>query len=97
MKVNRGGNEAEYKLHQWANDWISADGPNGPEILSPLQVILDEDEMKRVKETVDDVNVGIFWLMWELDEETGRFKKKPRQNRRKILDQIINPPGSGTA
>lgn len=85
MKVNRAGHKTEYKLHQWANDWISADGPNGPEILSPLVVILDADEMEAVKATKDNANVGIFWIMWELDETKGRFFKRSKSSRQEIL------------
>lgn len=88
MKVNRGGKVTEYRLHQWANDWISADGPNGSEILSPLVVILDADEVRQFKETTDQTHVGIFCLMWDLDEHTGRFTKQSKLRTYALLKQI---------
>lgn len=73
------GSEAEYKLHQWANDWITADGPHGPEVISPSQVILTEDEMKLIQEPTG--SVGIFWDLYELDKSRGRLVKRKQRTK----------------
>jgi hypothetical protein len=71
--MKKDGSSSEYRLHQWANDWISVDGPNGAEILNPLTVTLAPDEMERIQEYSN--NVGMFWKLYELTD-SGRLIRK---------------------
>jgi len=71
-----------YRLHQWANDWITADPPGGgrPVIAKPLNVELTEDETTVMAASYmrflnGERHCGQFWHHWELIED-GRFQAR---------------------
>lgn len=84
MRVS--GSETEYRLHQWSNDWISADPVDGGKsvILSPTRVKLsteevvrmraDEDQAKMARSKAKVPHTGTFWLEWKLND-SGYFTK----------------------
>jgi hypothetical protein len=54
---------------QWCNDWFMVD-PGG--IISPTNIILDEDEMKKVSE---HKNSGLLFGLFDL-LPNGTFKRR---------------------
>lgn len=79
MIWRRRGSEVEVKLHQFCNDWISVDGPDGdPKILNPVSVVVSLGELEEMRRSV---NPGHFWDWYDsVPCETAtsygfRFKK----------------------
>ena len=71
------GDDKEYKIHQWANDWICIDVPNAQDsIVNPLKCIFTDEEVQMLSGTT---NVGIFWLLYEWGPN-NRLVRKKRQN-----------------
>lgn len=76
----------EYRLHQWANDWLSADEveTGRPIIASPRGAKLTDEEAERLREDYNEFlqlagaglpnqhHAGVFWLEWCLDGNTLR-------------------------
>lgn len=54
-----------FELVQFANDWISANAPNGElVILNPLNIEIEgAEEMQRF---LDEQHTGLFWSLYEL-------------------------------
>ena len=83
MKILTGKNAGDgYRLHQWANDWMTADPPGGgrPVIAKPLNVELTEDEYVRMSASymrflAGERHCGLFWVHWELLED-GTFRER---------------------
>lgn len=72
------GGRERLRLHQWSNDWISADTPyGGGVILRPTQVELDADEAEQIQQHPE--HAGVFWQLWELYEHRhGRWRLRQR-------------------
>jgi hypothetical protein len=86
MKILKGKNAGDgYRLHQWANDWMTADAPDGaPVIAKPLNVQLDGDEQRRMRESYErfldgERHCGQFWHHWELKDD-GTFARIARED-----------------
>lgn len=80
MKILKGKHAGDgYRLHQWANDWISTDSAGGkPVIVGPLNVQLEGDEYWQMRQSYSrflsgEVNCGLFWRHYELQTD-GTFK-----------------------
>jgi hypothetical protein len=74
--------DARAQLHQFSNNWISAqllDGPDAgkPVILDPAAVELEPDEVVRlIRNREADLvsgHRGLFWDRWRIDEDTRRL------------------------
>lgn len=67
------------RIHQFCNDWFMADSVGRPEvfgqIVSPMHLKLDPDEIKRVTEYRDAGKTGFMFVAFWLDEENGTFRK----------------------
>lgn len=80
MRVPR--RTGDYKLHQWANDWISADGPEGqPVIVNPVGIELESDEVARLfadheRYLAGDRGSGFFWDRYELDSVNSTIRRR---------------------
>ena len=81
MKIIKGKQAGQVvKLHQWSNDWMTADTDDGaPLVLKPPMVELDDDECRRMREDYaryqrDGWHAG-FWRAWELGAD-GRFTRR---------------------
>jgi hypothetical protein len=60
------GSDSEYKLCQWANDWITADGPNGRGVvLDPTKCIFTDAEMSMLCNPNNNYGSGCFWDRYE--------------------------------
>jgi hypothetical protein len=69
---------ASGKVHQFCNDWITADLADGtPFTGSLLSVQLDPDEVAMFRAATD---VGSMWREFDLSDE-GRFTRKRRGRR----------------
>lgn len=78
MIILRGKHKGKHaRLHQFANDWISADllPDNHPIIVSPTGVQLEGDEITEMRA---HTSVGSFWSEYSFDASTQRFVKRPR-------------------
>jgi chemotaxis methyl-accepting protein methylase len=72
-------------VHQWSNDWITADDDvTGQQniVLNPLRVRLEPDEMQQFRDDEaahlakdKSCHSGSFWEEWVL-QETGFFRKR---------------------
>ena len=63
--------------HQFANNWISADGPDGrPVIVRPLSVSLDPEDVEFFQQRLDSAHVGFFWRVYTLDVEGRVFRRR---------------------
>lgn len=84
------GSQTELIVHQWANDWITADpldGGESPKVCNPLRVRLNKPETRRFKEDRESFvkaprqhHTGQFWLHYELVEtDSGGYftRRKP--------------------
>ncbi len=61
--------------HQFCNDWLTADGPNGEALtLSPTQVQLTTDADREFFTRPDPATCGSFWTEFRLTED-GRFER----------------------
>jgi hypothetical protein len=86
VKILRGKNAGDgYKVHQWANDWITADGHGKQNIvLRPLNVQLEGDEYWRAFEDYTafwqqgDRRSGMFWQLWKLELD-GTFTRRKEE------------------
>ena len=75
-----------YKLHQWANDWITYDNPDGtasPRPERPLNVQVEGDEYWRMCESHSrfmsgDRSCGQFWLIWDLQLDGTFTRREPK-------------------
>lgn len=83
MKILSGKHRgATARLHQFANDWITADiGDLQSVILKPPQIELDDDEYQRMYESYlrfarGERTAGQFWRHWELRSD-GRLYRRP--------------------
>lgn len=66
---------AEAKLHQAANDWISADGPGGKSmIVNPTSVQLSREEIDELLSCAG----GFFWSHYRVAESGDRLVKVQR-------------------
>lgn len=76
MRIIHGKHAGETgRLHQFANDWMTAwEFPTA--VFSPTSVELTPDEVIAVR-AADPAHLGMFWTMWNLDDETGRFTMDP--------------------
>jgi hypothetical protein len=61
--------EPQYTVHQFANDWIAAEGTS--QIFRPSQVQLDPEDLPVFQQAQ---HVGCFWEMWRLGDD-GRFTR----------------------
>lgn len=86
MKVS--GSAETWSLHQWANDWITADGPNGrTAVLSPTRVQLEGEEISEMLTDRDHAlaqieageypHTGFFWKAWSLDPRGFFTARRP--------------------
>jgi hypothetical protein len=82
VKILTGKRRGEVvKLHQWANDWITADTEDGrPLVLKPPMVEVEGDEYQRLTESYGrfqqgDKRTGFFWRAWALGDD-GRFTRR---------------------
>jgi hypothetical protein len=83
MKRLRGKNKGEHlALHQWANDWLSADTDDGKSVIvTPTSVQLEGDEIERLR--ADEAtfasgathHAGEFWALWDLRDD-GTFRRR---------------------
>jgi hypothetical protein len=85
MKVLSGKYEGRTaRLHQFANDWITADiGAVQSVVLKPHQVELDDGEYERMHESYlrfcqDGRAGGQFWKHWQL-LASGRLARRAQQ------------------
>lgn len=76
--------KGEYRLLQWANDWLSLDSilDGRPAIASPRGAMPNEDEYDRLEADYQrfrtgDTSTGFFWNAWELDPETRTIRARP--------------------
>jgi hypothetical protein len=79
VKIIRGKHRGKTaKIHQFANNWISADiDGGGPAILSPLHVKLSTLEVSLIMKGRDTGKAGYFWQRWALRTD-GTFCQIPR-------------------
>lgn len=87
MKILKGKRAGDgYKLHQWANDWITYDNPDGtpsPHPVHPLNVQVEGDEEWRMLESYvawwqhDDRRCGHFWPSWDLQPDGTYRPRRP--------------------
>lgn len=90
------GGTRELRLHQWSNDWISADpveprDADKPMILSPMKVQLNPAEVATMRadeaaahEAWADNRTptsGTFWREWIMSDD-GYFKRRMHYGRR---------------
>lgn len=75
MIITRGKRAGQTaRLHQYANDWISADDQDGrPIILNPTSVRLEPGEREAMKE---HVSTGSFWTTYEVRDDGQIVKIK---------------------
>jgi hypothetical protein len=87
MRILKGKTTGDgYKLHQWANDWITCDGPDGRQnvIAKPLNVQLEGDEYWRMRESYvawwqrGDRSCGLFWVHWKLELDGTFTRREPK-------------------
>lgn len=73
---------AEVTIHQFCNDWFTVDGPEGSdisgEVIGPLSLQLDQDEVRRVLLACANGQTGTMFGEYDLDEVHGRFKRLRR-------------------
>jgi hypothetical protein len=74
----RGKNIGEHlTLHQFCNDWISADDDAGnPIIVNPTSVKLEDGEAQMF---INDPDPGMFWDAYQIDGD--RFVRRQRRSR----------------
>lgn len=75
----------QVKVIQWANDWVSIEGPGlGPRdrIVKPTRLELDETEVRQFRDSQGSTHLGMFWKLWSLNDN-GRFvsliERRPRR------------------
>lgn len=73
------GRKREYKLHQWANDWVTVLEESQP--FSPTAFVYTIWEITRMQK---DVHAGMFWQWHELVSDIrykdhGGFRLKKRK------------------
>ena len=57
-----------FRLVQFANDWISADAPNGQPVIVKPDCMRIESE-NELQQFLDAKHTGFFWMMWTIDSE----------------------------
>jgi hypothetical protein len=65
----------EVKVIQWANDWVSIEGPGlsaRDRIVKPTRLELTAEEVQLFRVSIGRPNLGMFWKLWQLDDN-GRF------------------------
>jgi hypothetical protein len=65
------------RVIQWANDWVSIDGPGlgqSDRIVAPTRLELTPAEVAQFRMTMgaDSAGLGRFWSLWSLGDN-GRF------------------------
>lgn len=77
MIVTRGRHKGRHgTVHQFCNDWVTADLDNGHHFTgSLLSVRLDPTEVAMFRNAT---GVGMMWREFELSDE-GTFTRKPRR------------------
>lgn len=96
MKVIKGKLAGDgYKLHQFANDWITADDPHGrPMTLKPDAIQIAGKEFEVMCESYrryleGSRKEGYFWDAWELRPDgTLRRKASQAEIRRQVMERI---------
>lgn len=75
----------QVRVIQWANDWVSIDGPGlgqRDRIVKPTRLELDETEVRQFRASMGNGNLGMFWKLWALGDN-GRFvslvERRPRR------------------
>lgn len=76
MIILRGKRKGETaRLHQYANDWISADAQDGSAIiLNPTSVRLEPGEREQME---THTSTGFFWRRYEVRDD-GQIVKRRR-------------------
>jgi hypothetical protein len=76
----------EVRVVQWANDWVSIDGPGltaRDRIVKPTRLQLTPEEMVRFRESIGNANLGMFWKLWQIND-VGRFVSLAAPVRRRM-------------
>lgn len=76
----------EVKIIQWANDWVSIEGPGlttRDRIVKPTRLELTAEEMQSFRESIGRPNLGMFWQLWQLGDN-GRFVSLAGPPRRRM-------------
>lgn len=65
----------QVRVIQWANDWVSIDGPGlgqRDRIVAPTRLELNETEVRQFRASMGSTSIGHFWALWSLNDN-GRF------------------------
>jgi hypothetical protein len=74
----------EVRVIQWANDWVSIEGPGlaaRDRIVKPTWLQLTPEETAAFRQSIGSTNLGMFWTLWQLDDH-GRFVSLASPRRR---------------
>jgi hypothetical protein len=74
------------RVIQWANDWVSIDGPKlsaRDRIVKPTRLELNETEVRQFRASMGNTNIGHFWALWSLGDN-GLFVAQATRPRRRV-------------